>query len=248
MRYWSFNAVHSILSASAHIDGELYVPVSSKRTDELITLAQNHTVRIHRCKDPSWKSSDSTRRYPVLVTSSDIAPQNIFRTIEHYLSVTQRDREFVLLLDGITDVGNIAAIFRSAYNFGVSCVVMSNKTGGDLPLLIRRSAGYYLQVSIIRSANAAQVIQTLKDNHFWVYGADSADQGQPLSSVTFDAPKCALVIGDEHNGLRAHTKQLCDFLLAIPQRAECESLNVSVAAGILLYEIDRQQHASDGSR
>lgn len=242
MRYWGFNAVYSVLSSSTHIDGELYVPAANKRTDELVALARNHTVRIHRCKDSSWNSSDGKERYPVLVTSSSIVPQKTFRTMEHYLSVTQRDREFILLLDGITDVGNIAAIFRTAYNFGVSCVVMSHKTGGDLPMLIRRSAGYYLQVNVVRSTNIAQVIQTLKDDHFWVYGADST--GQLLSGVVFDAPKCALVIGDEHSGLRARTKQLCDFLTAIPQRTQCESLNVSVATGILLYEIDRQRHAA----
>lgn len=170
MHYWGFNTVYSILSSSIRIDGDLYMPVSNKRTNELATLAQKHVVRVHRCKDQSQKTNDSGERYPLLITNSNITPQNTFKTMEHYLSITQLDREFVLLLDGITDVGNIAAIFRSAYNFGVTCIVMSNKTGGDVPILIRRSAGYYLKANVVRETNISQVIQILKKTIFGYTG------------------------------------------------------------------------------
>lgn len=244
MRYWGFNAIHSILSSNAPITGRLYIPAFNTRVAKLAELARRHNISVLNSKDPAWRSGNGLHegRYPLLVTDSVIVPHGTFRTMEHYLSVTRRERELVLLLDGITDVGNIASIIRGAYNFGVTCLVCSHRTSNNVPLLIHRSAGYYLRINVVESTNIAQAISSLQSHRFWVYGGDAT--GTALHSTAFDAPRCAVVIGDEHHGLRTRTKQLCDFLVAIPQRVECESLNVSVAAGIMLYEIDRQQLAA----
>lgn len=249
MRYWGFHSVHAILSSATSIDGDLYIPARNTRTEKLVVLAAGHAVRVRYCKDPSVQQrggghatgATNGMRYPLLVTNSAISPRTVFRTVEHYLSFTQRTRELLVLLDGVTDIGNIASIVRSGYHFGITCLATSHKTSGDLPLLMHRSAGHHLQLDTVESVNIAHAIETLKKNNFWIYGADAA--GAPLSTIAFDTSKCALVMGDEHKGLRAQTKRLCDFTVAIPQRTPCESLNVGVATGIILYEIDRQHRA-----
>ena len=248
--YWGFNAISSILRTQPSVSGDLYIPTPNRRTQQLVALAAGHPIKVyHRKHSSAPREGGDAVRYPLLITATAIAPKGVYRTVERYLSAVDEGdappaaRQLVLILDNITDVGNIAAIARSAYNFGVTCLVTSHKTASHVPLLVHRSAGYYLQLNVVEQVNIAHAIQTLKQRRFWMYGADAG--GEALAATAFDRLRCALVVGDEHSGLRAQTKRLCDFMVAIPQRAACESLNVAVATGIILYEIDRQRLAYD---
>jgi 23S rRNA (guanosine2251-2'-O)-methyltransferase len=146
----------------------------------------------------------------------------------------------VLLLDHITDGQNLGAILRSADQFGVDLVVVPahGAAGSEQGAVLRSSAGAAAWVPLAREANLVAVIGTLQEAGFWVYGGDST--GTPAPETPF-APRAALVLGSEGQGLARLIAKHCDTLVSIPTAGHIDSLNVSVAAGILLYELRRQQ-------
>ena len=147
----------------------------------------------------------------------------------------------VLCLDHIQDPHNYGAILRTADLFGVGLVVVpAKRTVGQTDVVMRTSAGASAYVPVAIERNLNRSIASLKEHGYWVYAADMG--GKPVSSVTF--PKnTAIVVGAEGKGIAQHTRRLCDEIVAIPTVGHVESLNVSVATGVLTYEF-RRQHTS----
>ncbi len=148
-------------------------------------------------------------------------------------------RALVLLLDEITDPHNFGAILRTADQFAVDLVVTSQrKSARDSQTVLKTSAGASLHVPVAVVANLAQAMKVCKEEGFWVYGA--ALEGELPQEGQFDG-RVALVLGSEGRGLRRLVRERCDALVRIPTAGHVDSLNVSVAAGVLLYEVRRQQ-------
>jgi 23S rRNA (guanosine2251-2'-O)-methyltransferase len=146
----------------------------------------------------------------------------------------------VLVLDGIEDPHNFGAILRSAEIAGVDGVFVPHRRSSSLsPAAVKASAGAASTVRISRGANLAQLIDKLKEVGYWVAGLDAAS-GTQLWQADFTVPT-ALVLGSEGAGLHRLVKEKCDFLIRIPVRGRINSYNVSVAAGIALYEVIRQR-------
>ena len=147
----------------------------------------------------------------------------------------------VLILDSITDPHNVGAILRSSDQFGVSLVVMPcrNSVSGfsENEIIARSSAGAsaYVPVSVVK--NLSRAAQKLKDAGFWVYGADAG--GESVQNLAFPAKTC-IVMGSEGAGISRLLSELCDSIISIPTCGKIDSLNVSVATGVLLYERHRQ--------
>ncbi len=156
-------------------------------------------------------------------------------------SKLSEDKSTVIILDSVTDPHNVGAIIRSADQFGASLVVMpvrhSANDFSDNEVIARSSAGAsaYVPVSIVRNLNRA--VQQLKDAGFWVYGADAG--GESVQKINFP-DKTAVVMGSEGSGISRLLEEQCDSIVSIPTCGKIDSLNVSVAAGVLLYEIYRQ--------
>ncbi|HUX11991.1 MAG TPA: 23S rRNA (guanosine(2251)-2'-O)-methyltransferase RlmB [Spirochaetia bacterium] len=149
------------------------------------------------------------------------------------------DESLVLLLDGITDVQNLGAIIRCADQFEVSAVIIpTHKSAHQSATVGRTSAGASAHVRVIEVKNLTRAIETLKAAAFWIYGAEAG--GEVVSSCSFTG-KNVLVMGSEGKGISRLVRENCDKLVSIPTRGHVDSLNVSVATGILLYEIRRQQ-------
>lgn len=150
-------------------------------------------------------------------------------------------RTTVLLLDSITDVHNIGAILRSCDQFGVSLVVLpQNRSAGDISnneTIARTSAGAAAWVPVSVVPNLVRAAQKLKSTGFWIYGADAG--GGRIDKIDF-AQKSALVMGSEGKGISRLLRETCDALVSIPTCGKIDSLNVSVAAGVLLYELHRR--------
>jgi 23S rRNA (guanosine2251-2'-O)-methyltransferase len=146
----------------------------------------------------------------------------------------------VVALDSITDPYNVGAILRSCDQFAVSLVLLPRHRGlrdaASNETVNRASAGASSWVSVCETANLTQSVGLLKDAGFWVYGADA--QGIALPQVSF-APRSVLVLGSEGSGISRLLSKQCDSMVSIPTHGKIDSLNVSVAAGILLYEISR---------
>ncbi len=150
----------------------------------------------------------------------------------------------VLVLDSITDVHNVGAILRSADQFGVSLVLVpSHRGASDISqneVVARTSAGASNWVKISVVPNLVRAVQKLKQAGFWVYGADAG--GTQIHDGTF-AENCALIMGSEGSGISRLLREECDTIVSIPTCGRIDSLNVSVATGILLYEIFRQKNS-----
>ena len=145
----------------------------------------------------------------------------------------------ILLLDEINDPHNLGAILRSADQFGVELVVLpTRRAARETQTVVKTSAGASLYVPLCSVSNLAAGLQLAKEAGFWVYGADLG--GGRLDAVSFEG-RVALVLGSEGGGLRRLVRERCDALVRIPSGGHVDSLNVSVAAGILMFEIRRQQ-------
>lgn len=146
----------------------------------------------------------------------------------------------VLVLDSITDPHNIGAILRSADQFGASLVIMPKRNSAsvsDNEIIARASAGAvsYVPVSVV--SNLSRAAQKLKDAGFWIYGADAG--GKSVTELKFPEKTC-IVMGSEGTGISSLLEKQCDVIASIPTCGNIDSLNVSVAAGVLLYEVYRQ--------
>ena len=151
-----------------------------------------------------------------------------------------KETAVVVVLDSITDPHNTGAIIRSADQFGIDAVVLpERRSAGDTETIGKISAGATAWVPLLYTANLVRTVETLKQHGFWVFGADA--QGDPLPQTAFPA-KTVLIMGSEGSGISRLLKTACDSFTAIPTSGKLDSLNVSVAAGILMYEVRRQQH------
>jgi 23S rRNA (guanosine2251-2'-O)-methyltransferase len=146
---------------------------------------------------------------------------------------------FLLLLDGIEDPGNLGAILRSADAAGVHGVVIPrHRAVGLTPTVAAASAGAIEHVPVAQVTNLSRAMETLKKAGLWITGAD-ADSPQTLYDAEL-IPPIALVVGGEGRGLSRLVRERCDRLVRIPMHGRTGSLNASVAAGILLFEVRRQ--------
>ena len=145
-----------------------------------------------------------------------------------------------LVLDGVTDPRNFGACLRSAASFGVDGVIVARDHSAPLnEAAIKTASGAASLVRIYQVVNLARCLDTLKKHGVWVVGTVLEDS-QPLTEIDLKG-NIALVVGAEESGIRQKTRERCDFLAAIPCPFPDLSLNVSVATGICLYEINRQR-------
>jgi 23S rRNA (guanosine2251-2'-O)-methyltransferase len=150
---------------------------------------------------------------------------------------------FLLILDGVQDPHNLGACLRVADAMGVHAIVApKDRATGLTPTVHKVASGAAESVPFIPVTNLARTLRELKDKGIWVVGA-AGDGGRVLFDAKLSGP-LALVLGAEDEGLRRLTRETCDELISIPMLGQVESLNVSVAAGICLYEARRQRHAS----
>ncbi|GAA5502644.1 23S rRNA (guanosine-2'-O-)-methyltransferase RlmB [Deinococcus xinjiangensis] len=146
----------------------------------------------------------------------------------------------VVLLDGITDPRNFGAIIRSAEVLGAHGVVVEERRSAPLsPVVAKTAAGATSYLPVAQTKNLPRLIDQLKEDGVWVYGA-AGEAAQDIARTDFSG-KLALVIGAEGEGLRRLVREKCDGLVRIPTRGKVQSLNASVAAGILLYEATKNR-------
>ncbi len=149
------------------------------------------------------------------------------------------ENPFIVLLDQVQDPQNLGAIVRTAVAAGVNMVVLTKDNSAHVtPGAIKASAGTIFRIPIVVTVNLARYIEKLKDKGVWIYGADM--RGKPLWKVKLERP-LGIVFGNEGSGIRQLVKETCDELVSIPMKTPIDSLNVSVSAGILIYEVLRRE-------
>ena len=155
-------------------------------------------------------------------------------------AVERSESGLVLVLDHITDEGNFGAILRTAAFFGVHCVVIPKDRSAQVtPSVVKRASGAHAFTCVSRVVNLGRAIEQLKEAGYWVVGA-AGEAPAPFDEFDWRVP-VALVMGNERKGLGTAVRKSCDHLVSIPSVGPVESLNVSVAAGVLLGEASRQR-------
>ena len=145
----------------------------------------------------------------------------------------------ILVLDGVTDPRNLGAVLRAADGVGTSGVVVpKDRAAGVTAAAVKASAGASEHVRVARETNLRRAIEKMKEAGFWVYAADAART--PYTELDLAGP-IGLVFGSEGRGVRRLVREACDGEVSIPMLGNIGSLNISVAAAVLLYEVRRQR-------
>lgn len=149
--------------------------------------------------------------------------------------VNDLDSNFIVMLDSIEDPHNFGAIIRTCECAGVNYIIIpKNRSVSVNSTVYKTSAGALSKVKIVEVTNLNNTIKTLKDIGYWIYGADM--NGKDYKTIDFSGKTC-LVIGNEGHGLKKLVSDSCDEIVSIPMKGKLNSLNASVAAGILIFEI-----------
>lgn len=156
------------------------------------------------------------------------------------LAEEKTEKPFVFVLDGIEDPHNLGAIIRTAHVVGAHGVIIPKHRSATLTATVARaSAGAIYHIPVVKVTNIVNTIEELKEKGLWFVCADM--DGESMYKVDMKG-SVGLVIGNEGNGVSRLVKEKCDFIAKIPMMGKLNSLNASVAAGVLAYEIYRQNH------
>jgi 23S rRNA (guanosine2251-2'-O)-methyltransferase len=147
--------------------------------------------------------------------------------------------DFVLILDHLEDPHNLGAIIRTSESAGVGAIILPQDREVQInATVMKTSAGTLSKVKIAKVSNLVQAMDKLKDKGFWIVG--TAMDGTDYKEIDYSG-KIALVIGNEGHGMSRLVRESCDFVASIPMRGTVNSLNASVAAGIMIYEVIRNR-------
>ena len=160
------------------------------------------------------------------------------------LASKKSDLPLILILDSIQDTHNVGAILRTAECSGVNGIVITKHNSAPInTTVVKTSAGATEHLKITQVNNLAIAIDKLKESGFWIVGS-SLGKAKYYTEADYTNP-IALIVGNEEKGIRKLTADKCDFLIKIPMTGKIQSLNVSVATGIILFEILRQRNLAE---
>ena len=155
-----------------------------------------------------------------------------------------KDKKFIVMLDHLEDPHNLGAIIRTCEAASVDAIIIPKRRGVEINSTVMKvSAGALNNISIVEVSSLAQTIDKLKDYGYWVYGTDMEDSVN-YTEVKYDRKTC-LIIGSEGFGISKLVRDKCDFVIRIPMTGKINSLNASVAAGIVIYEVVRQKNIGE---
>jgi len=237
------NPVEGALANDATRVRELLVDAATAqrnaRIKQLAEQARAHHIPVHHRPREQLDKLAGQARHQGVVALYEPPPM----THEDALAgLLERDgmQTLVLVLDGVTDPHNLGACLRSAAAVRATAVIVpKDRAVGLTPVVRRASAGGADRVPLIAVTNLARTLRELKDAGVWITGL-AGDTETSVYEVDFRGP-VALVLGSEGEGLRRLTRELCDFVAKIPMPGAMESLNVSVATGVVLFEALRQR-------
>jgi 23S rRNA (guanosine2251-2'-O)-methyltransferase len=247
-KVYGLHAVRALLAR--HAERVISVSIAEGREPKLAeiqSLAQAAGKPVKRLPAATFKQlfGDAVHQ-GVCVDVQPLAPWREEELIAA-LAKAEGKSPMVLVLDGVQDPHNLGACLRTADACGALAVVIPKDRAVQMNATVRKvAAGAAETTPVAVVTNLARALRLLKDAGLWIVGADA--EGPKLAHETDLSGPIALVMGAEGAGLRQLTRDTCDFLVRLPQQGSVESLNVSVATGMLLYEALRQRLAEKGPR
>jgi 23S rRNA (guanosine2251-2'-O)-methyltransferase len=206
------------------------------RIEEIVRLARQRNVPVRFEDRTAISRLAGTEQHQGIVA---LAGAKRAATIEDVIAGAGPDA-LVVLLDGVEDPHNLGAILRSALAAGaVGAVIPERRAAGLTETVARASAGALEHLPVARVTNLVRAMEELKEAGFWLVGLD--ERGEQVYSEATLTGRIGLVLGGEGKGLHDLTRKRCDFVVSIPTGGPVRSLNVSVAAGVVLFEAVRQR-------
>lgn len=236
------HSVRGVLTQDAASVTELWIESQrrDRRVAEILMLAKERGVPVSQIDReqldrmlPGINHQGVIARTALPVTLGECALENLLTGLD--------EPPFLLVLDGVQDPHNLGACLRSADGAGVHAIITpKDRSVGLTPVVCKVASGAAYSVPFFQVINLSRTLQRLKrDHHLWLVGT-AGEADQELYQIDLTGP-LALVMGGEERGLRRLTREACDHLVRLPMHGSVESLNVSVAAGICLYEALRQR-------
>jgi 23S rRNA (guanosine2251-2'-O)-methyltransferase len=235
---YGINAVTEALKATPEKIERICVERGQKnsRIQDIVDLARLKHVRIS-FEERSWldRKAEGARHQGILCFAAEMPSFD-----SEDILAQAKNPGLLVVLDGVEDPHNLGAILRSAEAAGADGVILPQHRSAALSAtVVKASAGAASHIKLARIPNLAQFIESLKKKGFWVAGLD-ADSDKAIWELDLTVPT-ALILGNEGKGLHRLVKEKCDYVVSLPIRGVVSSYNVSVAAGIALYEVIRQR-------
>jgi 23S rRNA (guanosine2251-2'-O)-methyltransferase len=233
-----FHAIEERIK-SGGVCGPLLLAKAGPRAREILTLAADSKIRVDRVGTFELDRLAPDHR-GIALQLEDHLDEGVDVSLEEFISgLDERKDALVLILDDITDPHNYGAILRSCDQFGADLVISRNRRNAKhAEVISKTSAGAVSWVPQAETANLARAMEDLKEAGFWIFGAGM--EGEPAWKKDLRG-RTALVLGGEGTGISRLLRERCDGMVGIPCEGRLDSLNVSVAAGALLYEVRRQR-------
>lgn len=243
---YGIQAVRGVLRDAPKRARQLYLVRGRRdaRVNELISLARDAGVR-YQSVEPAWfkqrldkSMQQDVVHQGVLLECHELAMADAAELDERWPDFGAQP--LILVLDGVTDPRNFGACLRTADAAGVNVVIVPKRNSAPLsPVALKTAQGGAENLLIVSVTNLARTLKSLQQRGVWVVGADGGAK-QTYAQINAQGP-LAVVMGSEGKGLRRLTRDCCDVLVQIPMAGLVSSLNVSVATGVLLFEVQRQR-------
>lgn len=217
-------------------EGEL-----SSRLADAEKIAKDRGIVVQRLADPEFAKLTSVNHQGIGLEVD--ALRMLDESALYELLGDPRSDMLFLILDGVTDPRNLGACIRSAATLGVDAVIQPKDRSAALnDAAIKTASGAAAAIPVIEVVNLARTMGELQQHGIWIVGT-TLDAKQPLTNIDMKG-SIALVLGSEDKGIRSRTAKQCDYLASIPMEVGTYGFNVSVAAGICLYEVARQRQGT----
>ncbi len=204
-----------------------------KRIHSLLELARVHKIVVEELNSAQLDAiAHNGKHQGVIAIIEDALPQLSFKELLVHLA--QLEQASIMVLDGITDPHNLGAIIRSCECFGVAAVILPKDNSAQLNATVAKvAAGALSFIPVVVVNNLTRALEQLQEHDFWVAGTTLDTRSVPLFDFK-PAKRMAWVLGSEGSGIRRLVAESCDYLVSIPMYGQTQSLNVSVAAGVVL--------------
>ncbi len=236
---YGLHAVKKMLQFSVHDCEQLFcLQTKNQRLQQIISLAKQKEITVVFQDREALTALASSDKHQGCVLTVREGHQHAV-SLDELLQNIKQDSLF-LVLDGVQDPHNLGACMRTADAAGVSAIIVPKDRAVGMTATVKKvAAGAAESVPLITVTNLARSLKELKDAGVWLVGT-SGEAEKSLYDENLSGP-IGLVMGAEGEGIRRLTAEQCDYLVKLPMKGQVESLNVSVATGICLYEINRQR-------
>jgi 23S rRNA (guanosine2251-2'-O)-methyltransferase len=210
------------------------------RLQQLIDAAREKAIPVRFVDGTRMRVPKSCRHQGVVARLSAASLIELDELLANLTRENGKAKDKIIVLDSIQDPRNLGSILRSALAAGFSRAIITRERSVPVTgTVARASAGAVSRMQICRVVNLAEALTTLKREGFWVFGAVAEANAASIYTTDFSGPIC-LVIGSEGKGIRPLVRRQCDHLVTIPMPGSFQSLNASVAAAIIMFEIARR--------